>query len=186
MDAAQLSAEEQLLLTIDDAEYVAWPCSSVSVSGQDRPSPSQLLRVVQAAMINDYPELLLVTVITLTSDPEPPAHQKIRDWLTNALQTDDVFRKEFLSGVVFCLESGGAIPADGELDDFLKVLGTKWHRTVLTVDPILPDPYVLSRGRLAPVYPLYRDTGETFITSFRPREVLARSMTTEVERLIAN
>lgn len=72
---------------------------------------------MQAAVVDDYPDLLLVTVISLTLSREQRLPSLIQDWLTGHADMDDVFRKEFLSGVVFCLESEDAIPASGELEE---------------------------------------------------------------------
>lgn len=97
------------------------------------------------------------------------------DWLKASLHhyrlSDDVFREEFLTGVVFTAEAVEDVEITPGAQELLKSRGTKW---IYVLDPRKagtlprPGPYIGSEQRLLEIWRLYDDTNGAFLTSLVP------------------
>lgn len=97
-------------------------------------------------------------------------------WLRQTLEiyrsTDDVFRDEFLSGVIFTgVTSGTSLDISPEAELLLKSLGMSWHEE-FDVDAAdntpLPGPYVVAEQHLLEIFRLYTDSQGAFMNSLIP------------------
>ena len=83
---------------------------------------------------------------------------------------DDVFRGEFLGGVIFTNVDAG-FEVTPEATELLKSLGTTWVEVLNngnTKDTPAPGPYITYEGQLLEVFRLYDDTQGAFVTSVVP------------------
>lgn len=89
------------------------------------------------------------------------------DWAAN----DDVFRTEFLEGVVFVSTSNQKSNSSQVPDTLRQKWGTNLCLTLPTDVPesMLPiGPHLLERGKLYTVYRLYDDVNGAFMTATKP------------------
>ena len=94
------------------------------------------------------------------------------DWVQQCIEcyqeTDDVFQKNFLQGVIF---RGGqddsSISSEAEL--LLQGFGMQWHQFLISGSPNqpLPGPYVLLDGSLHKPFRLYSDENAAFFSTTR-------------------
>lgn len=94
----------------------------------------------------------------------------IKKKLATYRSVDDVFRKEFLSGVIFT-EVDAGFEVTPEAIDLLKSLGTTWVEVLeygATKDTPAPGPYITYERQLLEVFRLYDDTQGAFVTSVVP------------------
>ena len=97
------------------------------------------------------------------------------DWLESllddVLQADDVFRFDFLFGVVFL--GNGILESkswNARARELLSSHGTSWTQFIDAAsldDSLLPGPYVLEKGLLWKVSRLYEDTANAFTVGLR-------------------
>ena len=92
----------------------------------------------------------------------------LREIVQQAARSDDVFRHEFLSVVVLWLEDGDSLPLEQDVEHTFHDWSTTRHIFASAGAVEHAGPHVVSHGRLAPAYRLYRDFGNTFVSSFRP------------------
>lgn len=97
-------------------------------------------------------------------------------WLRQVLETyrskDDVFRDDFLSGVIFTgVTSGTSLDISPAANKLLKSLGNNWVDT-LDIDGAddipPPGPYVTARQHLLEVFRLYDDVQGAFMNVLTP------------------
>jgi hypothetical protein len=88
------------------------------------------------------------------------------------VSTDDVFRHEFLQGVVFEGASGKGVDdlVTPDAVNFLQSFGTQWIEIANNSNPARPGPYLAFHQKLMEVYRLYDDIQRAFLTSFIPGE----------------
>jgi hypothetical protein len=114
-------------------------------------------------------EKSLITVI-----PIPVGLASLQEYVLSyvdiALRTDDVFCREFLSGIVF----SGDFEREDLPDLFPLKLPDSWNTSWTHLirasngNAPLPGPYLLNCGRFWDVYRLYDDSINAFTTVFRP------------------
>lgn len=158
--------EDLYVFSVGNTRYVAWKPPYVRV-----PFPFQnnlLTRVEQPYHIKNHGPRSLVTVL----------HAECESWITKSwiqqkLQSyrsaDDVFRDEFLNGVIF---TGGteSLQVSPEASDHLASLGTVWTEIENdeTVDRPSPGPYLASERQLWEARRLYDDMQGAFMTGIIP------------------
>ena len=94
----------------------------------------------------------------------------IKKELARYRSVDDVFREEFLSGVIFT-EVDAGFEVTPEAIELLKSLETTWIEVLeygTTKDTPAPGPYITYEGQLLEVFRLYDDTQGAFVTSVVP------------------
>ena len=95
-------------------------------------------------------------------------------WLRQTIETyrseDDVFRDDFLKGVIFSGVTSGSNPDISPVaNELLESLGTSWIeiRDVNEGDDTpLPGPYVAAEHHLLEIFRLYDDHQGAFMTGF--------------------
>lgn len=91
------------------------------------------------------------------------------------LENDDVFRTEFLQGVILIGENLHEIAVSNEASQFLKSLGTQWVRSFSSTDSngnlARVGPHALFNGFVREVWRLYSDTNGTLLTALRPNAI---------------
>ena len=108
--------------------------------------------------------------------PVGPNRRISETWLRQALEsyrsTDDVFRDDFLTGVIFTSVTGGTsvtiFPAAKKL---LESLGTCWVEMLDTDskdDTPPPGPYVAAGQQLSEIFRLYDDVQGAFVNGLIP------------------
>jgi hypothetical protein len=98
------------------------------------------------------------------------------DWLKEIIakfeKYDDVFRTEFLSGVVFTAATAFSLSTGA--GEFLRSeFGTSLIETMLSSESnVLPEPgpYLVHEGQFFSVWKLYDDTQGAFLTGLVPEE----------------
>ncbi|KAL9047060.1 MAG: hypothetical protein Q9214_000267 [Letrouitia sp. 1 TL-2023] len=112
-------------------------------------------------------ERRLITAIPIKSG-EVPTESQLITFVEEALPTDDVFHKAFLTGVVFYGSEDH--PISPRMQDYLSTHENKWTQFVKINDsgtPVFPGPYILERGWLWQVSRLFEDTVSAFTTGLR-------------------
>lgn len=112
-------------------------------------------------------ERRLITALPIKPN-EVSTESQLIAFVEEALHTDDVFHKAFLSGVLFY--GGGDQPVSPGMQNYLSSQENKWTRFVKIDDlegPLFPGPYILERGWLWPVSRLFEDTVSAFTTGLR-------------------
>ena len=97
-------------------------------------------------------------------------------WLAQTLETyrtaDDVFRDDFLSGVIFTgLTDGTCVDISPAAHQLLESLGNSWIETLDTNDidkTPPPGPYVTAGQHLLEVFRLYDDVQGAFMNGLIP------------------
>ena len=97
-------------------------------------------------------------------------------WLARILEfyraTDDVFRDDFLSGVIFTgMMSGKCVDVSPAANQLLESLGNSWIETLDTdnIDEIPPPaPYVTAGRHLLEIFRLYDDNQGAFMNGLVP------------------
>lgn len=97
------------------------------------------------------------------------------DWLQAILNqyrsSDDVFRDDFLSGVLFTCTGSEHVQINHDARKLLESLGTSWifycHQTE-DIAPLKPGPYVASDQQLFEIWKLYDDTHRAFVHALIP------------------
>lgn len=118
----------------------------------------------------DFPdhERSLVTVFNLSAEPHT-LKDNLQKLCREFQARDDVFRPEFLQGVIV----RGAASSEGSssLEELWSDWGTKWQyfdNAEDTNNMIPSGPYVIQQGRLAQVWRLYDDHNKAFLTAVWP------------------
>jgi hypothetical protein len=116
------------------------------------------------------PGTSLVTIIPLPEDGYIP-----RTWLQikidNYHTSDDVFRDEFLAGIVFGSRVGRKFDLTHDVEALLQDWGTHWvgMLTQATADPSEPvGPHAVAKSSLWQVFRLCEDVNGTFLTTPLP------------------
>ena len=94
----------------------------------------------------------------------------LRQTIENYRSKDDVFRNDFLEGVVFSgVTSGSSLEISPAANELLESLGTGWVE-ILDVndgdDIPLPGPYVTAGNHLLEIFRLYDDLQGAFMNGF--------------------
>ena len=94
----------------------------------------------------------------------------LRQTLENYRSNDDVFRDDFLKGVIFSgVTRGSSLDISPEANELLESLGTSWIE-ILDVndgeDTPLPGPYVTAGHHLLEIFRLYDDLQGAFMNGF--------------------
>jgi hypothetical protein len=94
--------------------------------------------------------------------------QQVDEWL----RVDDVFRVEFLAGVIFATSHGLSSDIPLLAARMKSIFGTSWCAS-LPVNSTAPElssgPYVLWNGTMCRAYRLYDDVNETFMVATQPQ-----------------
>lgn len=93
----------------------------------------------------------------------------LRQTIENYRSRDDVFRDDFLKGVIFSeLTKGSSLGISPAANNLLESLGTCWIGTydVNDGDDPLPGPYVTDGHHLLEIFRLYDDLQGAFMNSF--------------------
>ena len=108
--------------------------------------------------------------------PLGPDNRVTEVWLRQILDiyrsTDDVFRDEFLQGVIFTgLTSGTSLDISRAARQLLEWLGTSWveaydHEAQDEIPP--PGPYFTAEQHLLEIFKLYNDVQGAFINGLMP------------------
>jgi hypothetical protein len=114
------------------------------------------------------------TTVFLVSKESPTNISDV--WLqslvTNYIEKDDVFQREFLEGVVFASKDNHLFDVAPSAKAYLEGLGTKWiHYLPLELQircNIKPGPYAVVDGHLREIWKLYSDTNSTLLTALKP------------------
>lgn len=101
-------------------------------------------------------------------------------WLAQILKfyraADDVFREDFLSGVIFTgLTNGTCVDVSPAANQLLESLGNSWIETLDTndIDKIPPPgPYVTAGQHLLEIFRLYDDVQGAFMNGIIPQRHL--------------
>ena len=111
-----------------------------------------------------------LTVIQLCEDCEFVEEIWLRQTISDYEAKDDVFRKEFLGGVLFTGSPHVAITSGA--NDFLHSLGVSWieiHILEASLVPApLPGPYYVVNQQISEIWRLYNDVQGAFLTSLIP------------------
>ena len=153
--------------------------------GNDRFIALQPSKVISCKLA--YPNLLTILYKSLhTSYRGPPSYATVislvpnnritETWLRQAPEsyrsTDDVFRDDFLAGVIFTAVTGGtSVTISPAAYKLLESLGTCWVETLDTdskddVPP--PGPYVAAGQQLSEIFRLYDDFQGAFMNGLIP------------------
>lgn len=76
---------------------------------------------------------------------------------------DDVFRNEFLEGVLFTAKPATSIEVDDAALKHLADLGSKWIGTLSEAGPLAPKPHIAVDTSLRPAFRVYDDSHSTFL-----------------------
>lgn len=118
-------------------------------------------------MFGDQP--LLVTVVALTTTANRPTLEQLDLVLRNAKENDDVFREEFLQGVILLVSKGLDEQIAKDARALLPNRGNIWVDVRSQSEPCLsPGTYVADRSILWSVRRLYDDHQKAFLTAFKP------------------
>lgn len=91
-------------------------------------------------------------------------------FIREAKTTDDVFRDDFLHGLVITRDTGSKLKVADDTHEYLDKLGNVWlDYSSVTADCLAPGLYLLHEARLRPVCRLYSDQQKAFLTGLRPR-----------------
>ena len=112
----------------------------------------------------------LATVVRL-GDQRCVTERWLQELIDDYQSKDDVFRQEFLRGVVFTCPAKGEIEIKTEADRLLKAIGTKWTEILeIASGGNIPaaGPYITYAQRLFEVRKLYADIQGAFVVSLLP------------------
>ena len=123
---------------------------------------------MQKQISNNDTEFELAFVFRIERGLQSLNGSLLREIVQQVAQSDDVFRHEFLSLVILWVEAGDSLPLEPDVEDTFQDWSTTRHIFVSAGAVEHAGPHVVSHGRLAPAYRLYRDFGNTFVSSFRP------------------
>ena len=96
-----------------------------------------------------------------------------KKWLQDILESyatsDDVFRWEFVSGLIFIGASQSEVEITDEARDFLATLGNEWIELLdSSSQEISIGPCAFVDGRFASILRLFDDTSKAFVVSLKP------------------
>lgn len=109
-----------------------------------------------------------MTVIALSGDFSV-GEKWLKDTIIKYEKVDDVFRREFLSGVIFTGSS--QIDVTAGATKLLESMGTEWIELVDTASSAFnppPGPYYVWDKQLFEIWKLYDDCQGAFLTSLVP------------------
>lgn len=111
-----------------------------------------------------------MTLIPLLDSQKPEEHD-LKDLFTEWAAIDDVFRPEFLNGVVF-FSTIDQVSSSSQIPSTLRqTWGTNFCVTLSTNAPksdLPTGPHLLEEGKLFTVYRLYDDINGAFMTAIKP------------------
>jgi hypothetical protein len=110
-----------------------------------------------------------LVLVYLTKPGQSISRLALREFRTNSLEKDDIFRPEFYCNIVFYGSKKEDLHIEpGALEELAAWKNTS---TFFTGDPtanIAPGPYVFSKGRTWQPWRIYRDFNGTFMCTFKP------------------
>jgi hypothetical protein len=129
----------------------------------------RLSRRVQNSLKFDDNGTTLV-LVCVTKSGQSISRLALREFRTNSLEKDDVFRPEFYCNIVFHGSKKEDLHIEPGALEELAMWKTK-TRTFFIGDPtanISPGPYAFSRGRTWQPWRIYHDSNGTFMCTFKP------------------
>lgn len=163
-----LVVDEVRYFKLGDARYMALPLSEVR---KPRSKVAQLLTCSLQHLQIPREGTSLVTI--LPADPDQSCDQHwVQQNVDHCLKTDDVFRLEFLGGVIFTTVEGQSIDISQIMDTMSQVWGTSWS-IALSKDSLEPEcsgPHFLDHGKLYKAYRLHDDVNGAFMMGTKPKE----------------
>lgn len=115
----------------------------------------------------EFPTLVLVLT---TKAGESLTASTLREFRTNVLNRDDVFRPEFFTNVVFVGAKEADLCIEPSALDELAIWGVKSKAFVAAngTPVVPPGPYVFGRGKTWQPWRIYHDFNSCFMTAFKP------------------
>lgn len=99
--------------------------------------------------------------VTPTLPKDTPIASFLESFVAHAVSVDDVFREEFLDGILICVEDPSKL-INIETAAVEKTWNSSWVRFIDAGDAPSPGPYVLDGGMLSLVCRVYEDTADAF------------------------
>ena len=125
-----------------------------------------------AACLTTYQDLPLpvsgrwLVTVTPVLQPHGSVASFLKAFIAHALATDDVFKTEFLEGILIITELSN-VEIDPETSELLKTWGNSWVHFVPPLGAPAPSPCVLDGGKLSPVWRVFDDTAGAFSLPLR-------------------
>lgn len=114
---------------------------------------------------------MLVTIIV--PGPSQSLNQHwLQDYVDESLKTDDVFRLEFLAGVIFITEEAQNTDLSQMAVTMLQTWGTSWsiaYAQSSLGSEECSGPHLLDQGKLYKAYRLYDDVNGAFMMATKPK-----------------
>ena len=102
-----------------------------------------------------------------------PSLHITKEWLQNSVEDyiskDDVFRREFLTGIIFVGAAKEEVQITEDSQEFLRHVGTQFNVYLETASKQLaPGPYVVLNHKISDVSTLYPDENGAFLATLKP------------------